>query len=359
MAKGFLSNLFAPKAESILGVDIASTSVKIVELSGRNADSVELSGYVIEPLPREAITDGNIVNVEMVAEAVRRARRKLGSRTKNAATCLPSGMVFSKKVPKPSDLSDDDLEFQIEADANQYVPFPLDEVNIDYQVLGPAKGVEGEVEVLLSAARKEKIEERVASIEASGLRAKVVDVDSYALQAAYAYLAAQLPRQGSGQNIAVFDIGAATTRLYVMHEGEMVFSRESSFGGNQLTQDIQRAFNMTSEEAEAAKIEGGLPSNYEGDVLKPYIDTLAIELSRALQFFFTSTSSQQIDHVFLGGGVSRIAGLAEAVARRTNVHTTIANPFAGMPAGKAAKGATKDAPALLTACGLAMRRFPA
>ncbi len=358
MAKGFLSGLFAPKAEAILGIDIASTAIKVVELSGRSRESVELSGYVIEPLPRDAIADGNIVNVDMVAEAVRRARRKLGSRTKSVATCLPSGMVFSKKVNKPSDLTETDLEFQIEADANQYIPFPLDEVNIDFQVLGPAKGAEGEVEVLLSAARKEKIEERVAAIESSGLKAKVVDVDSYALQASYAYLAAQLPRQGSGQNIAVFDIGASTTRLYVIHEKEVVFSRESSFGGNQLTQDIQRAFNMTQEEAESAKVNGGLPSSYESDVLKPFIDTLAIELSRALQFFFTSTSSQQIDHVFLGGGCARITGLAESVSRRTNVHTTVANPFAGMPAGKLSRSALKDAPALLTACGLAMRRFP-
>jgi type IV pilus assembly protein PilM len=358
MAKNFLSKLFSPKAEPMLGVDIASTAIKMVEFTGRSRESAELSGYVIEPLPREAITDGNIVNVDIVAEAVRRARRKLGSRTKNVATCLPAGMVFSKKIPKAGDLSDDDLEFQIEADANQYIPFPLDEVNIDFQVLGASKSADGEVDVLLAAARKEKIEERVAAIETSGLKAKVVDVDSYALQAAYHYLAAQLPRQGSGQNIAVFDIGASITRLYVMNEGEVIFSRESSFGGNQLTQDIQRAFNMTQEEAEAAKINGGLPSNYEGDVLKPYIDTLAIELSRALQFFFTSTSSQQIDHVFLGGGCSRIQGLAESVARRTNVHTTVANPFAGMPAGKLSRAAAKDAPALLTACGLAMRRFP-
>jgi type IV pilus assembly protein PilM len=358
MAKSFLSGLFAPKAEAVLGIDIASTAIKVVELGGRSRDTVELSGYVIEPLPRDAISDGNIVNIDMVSEAVRRARRKLGSRTKAAATCLPAGMVFSKKVIKPAELSETDLEFQIEADANQYIPFPLDEVNIDFQVLGPSKGTEGEVEVLLSAARKEKIEERVAAVESSGLKAKVVDVDSYALLAAYSYLAAQLPRQGSGQNIAMFDIGASTTRLYVVHEQEVVFSRESTFGGNQLTQDIQRAFNMTQEEAEAAKINGGLPANYEADVLKPYIDTLAIELSRAIQFFFTSTSSQQIDHVFLGGGCSRIAGLAEAVSRRTNVHTTVANPFAGMPASKSSRGAAKDAPALLTACGLAMRRFP-
>jgi type IV pilus assembly protein PilM len=357
MAKGIFSGLFGPKAVSVLGVDIASTAVKVVELGGRSRETAELSGYVIEPLPREAISDGNIVNIDMVSEAVRRARRKLGSRTKNVATCLPAGMVFSKKVNKPAELSEDDLELQIEADANQYIPFPLDEVNIDFQVLGPVKGVEGEVEVLLSAARKEKIEERVAAIESSGLKASVVDVDSYALHTAYSFLAGQLPRQGSGQNIAVFDIGASTTRLYVLHESEVIFSRESSFGGNQLTQDIQRTFNMTQDEAETAKVGGGLPSNYEPDVLKPFMDTLAIELSRALQFFFTSTSAQQIDHVFLGGGCSRIPGLAEAVARRTNVHTTIANPFAGMPAGKEARSATKDAPALLTACGLAMRRF--
>jgi type IV pilus assembly protein PilM len=358
MAQGLLSNLFKPQPVAILGVDISSTAVKVVELSGRDPETAELAGYVIETLPREAITDGNIVNVDMVAEAVRRAKRKLGSRTKNAATCLPTGMVFSKKVLKPADLNDDDLELQLEADANQYIPFPLDEVNIDFQVIGPAKGADAEVEVILAAARKEKIEERVAAVESGGLKAKVVDVDSYAMQSAYQFLSSQLPRQGSGQNIALFDISASTTRLYVMHENEVVFTRESSFGGNQLTQDIQRSFNMTSEEAEAAKINGGLPANYEADVLKPFVDTLAIELSRALQFFFTSTSSQQIDHVFLGGGCARIAGLAEAVSRRTNVHTTIANPFAGMRAGKLARAAATDGPALLTACGLAMRRFP-
>ena len=351
--------LFESKSPALVGVDISSTSVKLVELVETGKGAYRLERYTIEPLPRDAVTDGNIVNMEQVAEGLRRAWKRFGGRNRNVALALPAAMVITKKIIVPAAQKEEDLEITVEAEANQYIPFALDEVNLDFQVVGPAPNNPEEVEVLIAASRKEKVEDRVAAAESAGLKPQVMDVESYATQAAFELIAPTLLANGRDQNVALVDIGAHATHLYVLRNNQFLFSRDQASGGNQLTHDIQRAFNLSPEEAEAAKRNQGLPENYDTDVLQPFMETLALEVTRALQFFFTSTSYNQIDQIILAGGCSLLPGLDELIAKRAGVATVIANPFANM--GTAAqirpRQLAQDAPLLLVACGLALRSF--
>lgn len=352
---------FHTASPPLIGLDISSSAVKMVELVEAGKGAYRLERYVIEPLPKDAVTDGNISNLEVTADTVKRAYKKLGSRIRNVAMALPVAMVITKKIILPADQREEDMEIQVEAEANQYIPFAMDEVNLDFQIIGPAPNSADEVEVLIAASRKEKVEDRVAVAEAAGLKTVIMDVDSYATLEAFGLIAPQLPANGRDQNIAIVDIGAHMMHFYVIRNGQQLFSREQAFGGNQLTQDIQRAFNLSAEEAETAKRNGGLPDNYEIDVLQPFTETLALEVARALQFFFTSTTHTQVEHILLAGGCALIPGLDEIVAKRTNINTLVANPFGemGQPAKMRPQQLAADAPMLLIATGLALRRFDA
>ena len=352
---------FHQASAPLIGLDISSSAVKMVELAESGRGSYRLERYVIEPLPKDAVTDGNITNLDATADTVKRAYKKLGSRIRNVAMALPIAMVITKKIILPANQREEDMEIQVEAEANQYIPFAMDEVNLDFQIIGPAPNSPDEVEVLIAASRKEKVEDRVAVAETAGLKTVVMDVDSFATLEAFGLVAPQLPANGRDQNVAIVDIGAHMMHFYVIRNGQQLFSREQAFGGNQLTQDIQRAFNLSAEEAEIAKRSGGLPDNYEIDVLQPFTETLALEVARALQFFFTSTTHTQVEHILLAGGCALIPGLDEIVAKRTNINTLVANPFAEMATAQKMRPQqlAADAPMLLIAIGLALRRFDA
>ena len=260
-------DLFKTKPPSLIGVDISSSSIKMVELAETAKGTYRLERYAIEPLPKDVVTDGNIANLDQVSDALKRGWRRLGSRHRNVALALPAAMVITKKIIVPSGQKEEELELMVEAEANQYIPFALDEVNLDFQILGPAPNNPDEVEVLIAASRKEKVEDRVAIAEAAGLKPRVMDVESYATQEAFGLVAPALPANGRDQNIALLDIGAHVTHFYVLRNSQFLFSRDQAFGGNQLTHDIQRAFNLSPEEAESAKKNQGLPENYDADVL--------------------------------------------------------------------------------------------
>ena len=347
-----------PKAPPLIGVDISSSAVKMVELSmaGRN---YSLERYVIVPLPKDAVADGNLANVDAVGETVKRAWQQLGSRVKHVAIALPAASVITKRILAPGALSDRELEMQVETEANQYIPFSLDEVNLDFQVIGPNPNSPDENDILIAAAKKDKVEERMAVVEAAGLKAMVMDVESYATHAAYELMRPQLPNNGDGQIVAVVDIGATAMHMNIFKDSQSIYSRDQAYAGNQLTQEIQRKFNMSFEEAEQAKRNGGLPESFEPDVLQPFMDTLAMEVGRSLQFFYTSSNYTAVDHILLAGGCSVIPGLDQVVSSRTQIASTMrANPFFSMSTGKVrGKQIQLDAPSLLIACGLAMRRF--
>ena len=347
------------KTPPLIGCDISSSSVKMVEIAeaGRNVFRVER--YAIEPLPKDTVVDGNIANIEACGEAIKRAHKALGTRIKAVALALPGAAVITKKVILPGNQREEDMEVQVQSEANQYIPFSLDEVNLDFQVIGPSSTGEDEVEVLIAASRKEKIEDRVAAAEAAGLKTIVMDVESYASQAAFELICAGASGIRESDVTVIVDIGATITRVAVLHNGQTVYTREQQIGGNLLSQEVARHFDMPPEEAEAAKRVGNLPENYGPDVLAPFNEKIVLEIQRAMQFFFTSTQFNKVDHILLTGGCAMLDGLEEMVATRTQVHTLVANPFANMALSSKIKPRqlTVDAPSLMVACGLAMRRF--
>ena len=352
-------DLFTAKAPPLFGLDISSSSVKMLELVDGGRGGYRVERYAIEPLPRDCVVDGNINNLEAVTESVKRAHGRMGTRTKHVAMAVPSGAVISKKIIVPATLREEELEVQVESEANQYIPFALEEVNLDFQILGPSPTNPDEQEVLIAATRKEKVEDRVAVADSAGLKALVMDVESFAQQSALSLVVQALPGGGKEQNIAVVDVGANVMNVAVLRNDQSIYTREQAFGGNQLTQDIVSRYGMTPEEAEAAKRSGGLPDDFETEVMKPFMENLSMEVQRALQFFFTSTQYHAVDHILLAGGSAVIPGLDEVVHTRTQVPTSVANPFALMQASPKIqlKRLMADAPSLIVACGLAMRRF--
>ncbi len=354
-----ISSLLNPKARPLFGLDISSSAVKMVELSANGKDGYRVERYTIEVLPKDAVSDGNIANLEGVVESVKRAWKRMGTSTRNVAMALPGSAVITKKIIVPAGLRDSELEMQVESEANQYIPFAIEEVNLDYQVIGPAPSGDDEQEVLIAASKKERVEDRVAVADAAGLKAVVIDVESFASLAAFELIERQLPEGGKDQIVALIDAGANILNLTVLRNEQQVYAREQAFGGGQLTQDIARHYGMSFEEAETAKREGNLPEGYELELLTPFMENLALEISRALQFFFTSTQYNHVDHLVLAGGCAVIPGIDEVVATRTQVNTLIANPFANMALSDRvkAKNLLADSSSLLVACGLALRRF--
>lgn len=354
-----LLDFIQTKTPPLIGVDISSSSVKLVELSqSANGAGYIVERYAIEALPKDAVSDGNINNLDALAETLQRAWKRLGTKIKNVSVALPAAAVITKKILLPAGMRDEDLEYQVESEANQYIPFALDEVNLDFQVLGAA-GSGDEVEVLLAASRKANVEDRVAAVQAACLHAVVVDVEPYAAETAFTQISAQLPDGAVDKCVALIDIGATVMNVNVLRNGQSIYTRDQQVGGDQLTQQIETMFGMSAEQAEVAKRNGGLPDNYESDVLSPFRENLVMEIARALQFFFTSSQYNEIDYIVLAGGCAVLPGLDDAVATRTQVSTMVANPFALMTLSSRIKPRQlqADAPALIIACGLAMRRF--
>ena len=354
-----LGSLFSNQPAPLLGLDVSSSSVKLVELSRDKSGNLILERCAIEPLERGWISDGNIQKFDEVAEAVRRLVKKSGAKTKNVAMALPPSAVITKKIIIPGGLSDIELELQVEAEANQYIPFPLDEVSLDFCVIGPSSSSTGDLDVLIAASRREKVQDIQGLAEAAGLKPVVVDVESYASRLATARLIENLPNKGVGTIVALFEVGALTTSMQVIRDDEVLYDRDQAFGGAQLTQLIVRQYGFSLEEAETKKRSGELPDDYESSVLKPFVESMVQEIGRALQFFFTSTPHNKVDYIMLAGGSSALPGLTTAVTQHTTFPCNLVNPFDGMEMGDGVrlKKMTREAPSYLTSCGLALRRF--
>lgn len=354
-----VASLTGRKDTPLIGIDISSTSIKLVELSQGSDKDLRLECCASEPLPRGAMSDGNIENIDQVADAIRRVVLKSGTKTRKVSLGMPSAAVITKKIVLSDGASEESLEMQVESEASQYIPFALDEVRLDFCVIGPAPNSADDVEVMLAASRKEKIEDRVAVAESAGLKPVVMDIDSYAARSAVSRLVAQTENGGKDKIIALFQIGAKVTDIVVLLNEQTVYEREQAFGGNQLTQEIVRGYGLSFEEAELKKKSGDLPDGYAADILNPFLESAALEVTRAIQFFFTSTPYTRVDQIYLAGGCVALPGLLEIVASRTKIPTEVISPFSGMeiPPDLKEKHLRSDAPSFLVACGLAMRRF--
>lgn len=346
-------------AKALIGLDITTSSVKLIELteSGRN---YRVESYAAEPTPPNAINEKAIVDADAVGEAIRRAIKRSGSKTKEAAIAISGDAAITKVIQMPANLTDNELEGQVELQADQYIPFPMEEVSFDFEVVGPSERDPDMVDVLLVATRTENVEQRQVAVEAAGINARVVDVEAFAVENACQLLSHQMVDGGIDKLIAIVDFGASTTTFSVLQDLKVVYTRDFAFGGQQLTEEIMRTYGLSLEDAGRAKKEGGLPSNYQPEVLDAFIDDMSQQVNRSLQFFLASGSGrEQPDQIIICGGCANIAGVAEVIGSRVGIPTEVGDPLGQMKiSGKAkAQGVGSDATALLTACGLALRSF--
>jgi type IV pilus assembly protein PilM len=355
----FLDLLLGRKNPPVIGLDISSSSVKLVELGQSAGGEFVLERFGSEPFEKGWIADGQIEKFDEVADAVRRVVQKSGTKTKQVVMAMPQSAVITKKIMLPAGLRDEEMELQVESEANQYIPFSLDEVSLDFCVIGPSATSAGDVEVLIAASRKDRVQDREGLAQAAGLKPMVLDIESHASRLAMSRIVAGLPNEGRDALVALFEIGADTTSLKVLRDDEMLYDRDQAFGGSQLTQLISRQYGFSFEEAEAKKLSGDLPEDYESAILGPFVDSLSQEIGRALQYFFTSTPHHKVHYVMLAGGTATLPGLKERVTELTGFASMIVNPFEGMQLGSAVRESRvrREAPSYLTACGLAMRRF--
>lgn len=349
--------LFKSKTIPVLGIDIRSTSVKLLELS-RNGDRFAVESYSVLPMPPNSVVEKNITELDTVAQTLDDVIKKSKTKRREVAVAVAGSAVITKIIDMDSGLSDDAMEAQISVEADQYIPYPLDEVAIDFELQGPSEQSPGKSEVLLAACRRENVDSRVEALELAGLTPKIVDVEVYAMERAFGLLASQFDLEGE-YTVAIVDIGATMTTLSVLNDGHTIYTREQLFGGKQLTEEIQRRYGLSLEEAGLAKKEGGLPDDYEQEVLEPFKEAVIQQVTRSLQFFFSSTQYNDVDHVLLAGGVAALDGLAEAVEEKLGTPTSVCNPFINMSVASRVNSAAlaNDAPALMIACGLAMRSF--
>ena len=356
---GFLDSLLGRKHPPMIGLDISSSSVKLVELDQTAGGEYILERFASEPFEKGWITDGQIEKFDEVAAAVKRVVSKSGTRTKQVVMAMPQSAVITKKIMLPAGLREEEMELQVESEANQYIPFSLDEVSLDFCVVGPSPTSAGDVEVLIAASRRDRVQDRQGLAEAAGLKPVVLDIESHASRLALSRVVSALPNEGRDALVALFEIGADTTSLKVLRDDEMLYDRDQAFGGSQLTQLISRQYGFSFEEAETKKLGGDLPEDYPSAILAPFVDSLSQEIGRALQYFFTSTPHHKVHYVMLAGGTATLPGLKDRVTDLTGFASSVVNPFDQMQLGSAVREprVRREAPSYLTACGLAMRRF--
>ncbi|MCL5042743.1 MAG: pilus assembly protein PilM [Gammaproteobacteria bacterium] len=350
--------LIKKKANTLLGVDISSTTVKLLELS-RQGNRYKVESYAVEPLPPGAVVEKNIVELDGVGQALEKVLSRSKTSLKQTAVAVAGSAVITKTIEMDADLGPDEMEEQIKLEADQYIPYPLDEVAIDFEVQGPSPRNPERVEVLLAACRRENVDIREAALALAGLEPKVVEVEAYAMERACELIIDQLDGDRDQMTIAVIDIGATMMTLSVLSKGRTIYTREQLFGGKQLTDEIQRRYGLSQDEAGLAKKQGGLPDDYETEVLGPFKDAVVQQVSRSLQFFFAGGQYNDVDYILLAGGTASIPGLDQLVQQKIGTTTLVANPFANMTLSNKvnAVALSNDAPALMIACGLAMRSF--
>jgi type IV pilus assembly protein PilM len=348
--------LFGEQSAPLIGIDISSAAVKVLQLS-KTAGRYRVEHYGVEPLPPNSVNEKNITQVEVVGAAIKRAIAKSGSKCKFAAVAVSGASVIHKVITVTGGLDDEAMEQQVLDEASNHIPYQMDEVSLDFEVLGPIPNTES-VQVMFAAARSENVEAKQAALEFAGLEAKVVDVEVFAIENAFSLIYNQLNVPAGGLT-AIVDIGANLTTLHVIKEGRSIYSREQVFGGKQLSEEIMRRYGLSYSEAGAAKKLGGLPESYDSEVLEPFKEGVAQQISRLLQFFYSGSDYSRVDQVLLAGGTAAINGLDTVVEQHLGVNTAIANPLASMTVNPKvqAHALAADAQALLIACGLALRSF--
>jgi type IV pilus assembly protein PilM len=351
--------LFPRRHRPLLGLDITTSSIKLIELS-MSGGQYRVEAYAAEATPQNSMNEKAIVDADAVGEAISRAVRRAGARTKEVAIAISGDAAITKVIQMPRSLKESELEAQVEMQADQYIPFPMNEVSYDFEVLGPSEKDADAIDVLLVATRSDNVEQRRAAVQAAGLTARLVDVEAFALENACRLMTHQMPDGGVDRTIAVADFGASSTTFSVLRNLKVVYTRDFAFGGQQLTEEIMRTYGLSLEEAGRAKKEGGLPGNYQSEVLDPFVDDMTQQVSRSLQFYLASgTGRDQPEKILICGGCANVPGAADVVQSRVGIAAEKGDPLGQMKLSSRAKAqaVSRDATALLTACGLALRSF--
>ena len=343
----------------ILGVDITVSGVKLVELA-QSGESYRVETYASEPIPADSMGGADIVDAEAVAQAVRRALRRSGTRSREAATAIAGDAVVTRMTRIPGRLSDDEMQAHAAFQAEQFLPFPMEEANLDFEVMGPSEAAPGMLDVLMVAARSVHVSQRQRALRAGGLEARVVEPEPHALERACRLLTHQMIGGGLRQMIALVEFGAVTTTFSALCDGKLVYTRDFAFGGQQLTDEIMERYGLNPAEAERAKQAGDLPEDYATDLLAGFREDMARQVSRSLQFFLASQNGAgQPVQVLVGGGCAKLPVVAEAVEERLGIPAQIVDPLGHLSVGEKAdaQGVRGGDTALMTACGLALRNF--
>ena len=353
-----ISHLWKKKMSLMVGIDIGSHAVKAVLLR-QGSDGYVLEAFAIEAMPYGTVVDREIQDIEAVGNVIAKIRKKFNSSVKLAAAAVSGQTVITKIIYMDVTLSEEELASQIEIEADSLIPYPLDEVSLDFESLDVNKSDPTKINVLLSAARTESIEARVAALDAAGFEAKVIDVESYAVNRAYQLCRPMLPDDAKDKIVAIVDIGATMTLFSASNAGKHVYSRDQIFGGDQYTRSIIAYYNQSYEDAEAAKISGDLPPNYHFEVLAPFHTIVVQQIRRAIQMFLTSSGHDKVDYLLLSGGTALLEGIQELLNEELGIYTIIASPFDYMEVSEGLDQIKLKviAPQLMVAAGLALRSF--
>ena len=345
------------RRRSLLGLDISAASVRLIELSAHRG-SYRVEAFAAEACPAEAVSDTTIADADALGDAIRRAVRRSGSRSRDAAVALSGDSAITRVIEMPRHLRSAELEDRIEAEADRRIPFPMEEVSFDFDVVGPSPRHPDMQDVLIVAARTESVEQRQAALEAAGLVPRVVDVEAFAVARGCRLLSHQMPGSGAGTVVAVLDCGATSTRFSVLDNLTVSYARDFAFGGNRLVEATMRAYGLSFDEARQAQGGAGLPDDYRDRVLAPFIADMAQQIGRSLEIYRSSEESSP-EQLLICGGCASLPGVADTVAGQVGIGTAIGNPLGGMELAPRPKadGVRAAAPALLTACGLALRSF--
>lgn len=356
--ENIFKGLFKRAQFNLLGVDISTTAVKVLQLS-RAQNNYQVEHYGVAPLPQHAIIDKEIKDSASVAETIRLAVQRAGSTTDFAAIAVPDSSVITRVISLDKDLTEGEIETQVVLEAEKYIPYPIHEVNIDFEILGPCIRGNNLVDILVVASHTKNVDSRVDTLAEASLTAKIIDVESYALERTFSLIAPQLALQNAEEVVAIVDIGAALTTLTVFKNHATIFTRSEIFGGQQLTKEIQQRFGLSFAEAGLAKKQGNLPPEYKTEVLQQFKESAVLQVRRALQFFFSSHQSTEVRHIVLAGGASQIEGLSKMIQEQIGIPTSMANPFTNMTLAPSVNSTLlmKDAPSLMICCGLALRSF--
>jgi type IV pilus assembly protein PilM len=314
------------KKKSLVGVDIGSSAVKAVEIKvgGKGGDEFQLMNIGIESLPPEAIVDGAIMDAGAVIDSIQRVFQESRIKTAECATGVSGNAVIVKKISLPQ-MTQEELAESIHWEAEQYIPFDIQDVALDYELV-EGSGSGGNMDVMLIAVKKDKISDYTSAISQAGKTASVVDVDVFALQNAYEVNYGIDP----GRVVALLNVGASIMNINIVKGGTSIFNRDIAVGGNQYTDAIQKELNLSFEQAESlkkgARVEGAARENL-GPILQTVSENIALEIQKTFDFFKATSSEDRIDRIFLSGGTSKVQGLQDLLSDRFEAGVEIMNPF--------------------------------